>query len=235
MSLRIDVWSDVACPWCWVGKRRLEAALASFDDSEGNLDVVLRWRAFELDPSAPRLRDASVDYVERLARKYRTSPAEAQAMIDRMTRTGAEDGLDFRFERVRSGNTFDAHRLLCFAAGHGLQDALKERFFAGYFTEGEPIGEPAALAKMAESVGLDAAEVTRVLETDAFAAEVRDDEEEARAMGVSGVPFFVFGQRLAFSGAQPAEVIRQVLEKAHGESRASPAVEGAACTPDGCA
>lgn len=227
MSLRIEVWSDVACPWCWVGKRRLETALAAFE-SDGEIEV--RWRAFELDPSAPRLRDASVDYVARLARKYRTTPAEAQAMIDRMTQTGAADGLDFRFDRIRSGNTFDAHRLLCLAAEHGRQDALKERFFLGYFTEGEPIGEPAALAKMAESVGLDAAEVARVLETDAYAGEVREDEEEARAMGVSGVPFFVIGQRLAFSGAQPAEVIVQVLERARPE----PAPGGAACGPDGC-
>lgn len=214
MNLRIDVWSDVACPWCWVGKRRLEQALSQFEHGD-SVDVV--WRAFELDASAPRMRDEQPGYVERLARKYRTSVEQAQGMIDRMTAAGAEDGLTFRFDRIRSGNTFDAHRLLHFAKEHGVQNALKERFFTGYFSQGEPIGDPAALARMASEVGLDETRVVQVLETDTYADEVREDQAEARTNGVSGVPFFVVGNNVAFSGAQPADVLSIMLSKVWNE------------------
>src|SRR5262249_55167607 len=132
--LRIDIWSDIACPWCYIGKRRLEAALARFPRRD-DVDVV--WRAFELDPSAPRERDRSVSYAERLAKKYRCSVSEADVMIRRVADVAREDGLDFHFERIRPGNTFDAHRVLHFAAERGAQDAVKERFLRGYMTEGE--------------------------------------------------------------------------------------------------
>src|SRR5689334_7936255 len=144
-SLRVDVWSDIACPWCYVGKRRLEAALARLPGRE---DVEVVWRAFELDPSAPRVRDPAMSYAERLASKYRTSTARAEEMIRRMTETAAGDGLDFRFDRIRSGNTFDAHRVLHLALERGVQDAVKERFLRGYMTEGEPLGEPEALIRL---------------------------------------------------------------------------------------
>ncbi len=226
MRMRIDVWSDVACPWCWVGKRRLEQALAEIDEEP---EVV--WHAFELDPSAPRVRDPATSYVERLAKKYRTSVAQAQGMIDRMTTAGAEDGLTFRFDHIQSGNTFDAHRLLHLAHTEGKQNELKERFFEGYFEEGKAIGEPAALSEMAVDVGLDEAAVTRLLETDELSKEVRQDQAEARSLGVTGVPFFVFAKQIAFSGAQPKEVIAEVLAKARAQDVQ---VEGAACGPDGC-
>ncbi|HVY46749.1 MAG TPA: DsbA family oxidoreductase, partial [Minicystis sp.] len=178
--LRIDVWSDIACPWCYVGKRRLEAALARLDPPLA-VDVV--WRAFELDPSAPRVRAGEGTYAERLARKYGTSAAQAEAMIRRMVDAAAADGLDFRFDRIRPGNTFDAHRVLHLARERGAQDAVKERFLRAYFTEGEPIGEPEALVRLGASAGLDADEVAAVLASDAHAAEVHADEAEARELG----------------------------------------------------
>jgi predicted DsbA family dithiol-disulfide isomerase len=232
-KLRIDIWSDIACPWCYVGKRRLEAALAQFPE---RASVQIVWRAFELDPSAPRVLSKTVNYAERLAKKYGTSTTQAQGMIDRMTDVARADGLDFHFERIQPGNTFDAHRVLHFAAEHGKQDALKERFLRGYLTDGEPIGDPETLVRLAAEVGLDEEQVRATLASDSHAREVRADENEARANNISGVPFFVFDGRFAVSGAQPADLFLQALGKAWSELQAKPVVfdEGATCGPDGC-
>jgi predicted DsbA family dithiol-disulfide isomerase len=229
--LEVHVWSDIACPWCYVGKRRLEAAIARFP-SGGAVDVV--WRAFELDPSAPRVRDTSVSYAERLAKKYGTGVAEAKGMLQRMTDVAAGDGLDFHFERIRSGNTFDAHRVLHLAHDRGVQDAVKERFLRGYMTEGEPIGEPEVLVRLAGEAKLDPGEVRGVLAGDAYGSDVRADEEQARAAGISGVPFFVFAGRYAVSGAQSADVLLEALKQAWADKAESPIAEGAVCGPDGC-
>lgn len=137
-KLTIEVWSDIACPWCYVGKRRLEAALAQFPQRDA---IELVWRAFELDPSAPAVRDSDQPYAERLARKYGTQVPEAEAMIQRIVDTGAAEGLRLDFEAIRPGNTFNAHRLLHLAKKHGLQHALKERLLRAYFTEGQAIGD----------------------------------------------------------------------------------------------
>ena len=233
-KLRIDVWSDIACPWCYVGKRRLEAALANFPHREA---VEIVWRAFELDPSAPRERDAMVSYAARLSSKYGSSVAEAEGMILRMTEVAAADGLDFRFDRIRPGNTLDAHRVLHLAGERGKQDEVKERFLRGYMTEGERIGDPEVLARLAGEAGLDPEEVRAVLASDAHLKAVREDEDEARQLGISGVPFFVLGGKYAISGAQPAEVLLRALGRAWEEVAAAPVVyaEGDACGPDGCA
>jgi predicted DsbA family dithiol-disulfide isomerase len=235
-KLDVQIWSDIACPWCYVGKRRLEAALARFEHRDS---VHITWRAFELDPSAPRVRDAATSYAERLAAKYGRSVPEAQGMIDNMTRTAAADGLEFRFDRAQSGNTFDAHRMHHFAAARGLGDAAKERLLRAYMTEGEPIGEPEVLVRLAADIGLDPSEVRTMLASDAYTREVRDDELEARQLGIRGVPFFVFDGRYGVSGAQPADVLLGVLEKVWTELPDLPAVEtvaeGAVCGPDGCA
>ncbi|MBK9032674.1 MAG: DsbA family oxidoreductase [Myxococcales bacterium] len=237
-ALRIDVWSDLACPWCYIGKRRLEAALA-----QAPQEVELVWRSFELDPSAPAIRDDSQSYVERLAAKYRRSTAEAEAMIANITAVAAADGLDFRIDRVRGGNTFDAHRVLHLAAAHGHQGALKERLLRAYFTEGRALGDHATLVELAAEVGLDAEEVRAALAGDAHAAEVRADEGLARELGISGVPFFVMAGRLGVSGAQPAETLvhalaqaRQLAADGFDAGEADPADDAApACGPDGCA
>lgn len=209
--LRIDVWSDLACPWCYIGKRRLDAALAQAAPAGG---VEVTWRAFELDPTAPAVRDDGLTQAERLAAKYRRSAAEAEAMITNVTRIAAGDGLAFRIDRSKSGNTFDAHRVVKLAATHGHGTAAKERLFAAHFTEGQALGDRATLAALAAEVGLDAAEVTAMLASDRFAAEVRADQRLARELGISGVPFFVFDQRLAVSGAQPVEALVGALAQA---------------------
>lgn len=232
-KLRIDVWSDIACPWCHVGKRRLEAALARFPHRDA-VEVV--WRAFELDPSAPRERDPSVSYAERLARKYGASVPEAEAMIARMAEVARQDGLDFHFERIRPGNTFDAHRVLHLAAEHGVQDAVEERFLRGYLSEGEPIGDPETLVRLASEAGLDPQEVGATLASDAHAGEVRAEEDAARELGIGGVPFFVLGSRYAISGAQPADVFLRALLRAWSdlEAQPQPLEEAGVCGPEGC-
>ncbi len=232
-KLRVDVWSDIACPWCWVGKRHFEAALAQFAAKE---EVELVWHAFELDPSAPREVAPGTSYVDRLTKKY---GPQAGAMIDRMTKVGTLDGLEFRFDRARPANTFDAHRVLRFALDHGKQDALKERFFRAHFTEGESLGDHETLARLAGEVGLDVEAVRKVLADETHAADVRVEEQEAADIGIQGVPFFVVGRKYAVSGAQPAELLRRVLDTAWSElgPKALVAVDGDAdaCGPDGCA
>lgn len=233
-KLRVDVWSDIACPWCYVGKRRLEAALASFPHAD---DVEVVWRAFELDPSAPRERAEQGSYAERLAKKYGSSVREAEGMITRMTDVARSDGLDFRFDAIRPGNTFDAHRVLHLAGERGVQDAVKERFLLGYMTEGAPIGDPETLVRLAGEAGLDPEEVRAALAGDAYARDVRQDEDEATELGIRGVPFFVLGGTYAVSGAQPTEVLLGALERAWKDVVAAKpqlVAEGAVCGPDGC-
>jgi len=232
--LRIDVWSDIACPWCWIGKRKLEAALTEFAHGE---DVEVVWRAFELDPSAPRTLDnPGRSYAERLARKYGTSVEEGQKMIDRMTRVGTDNGVRMRFDRIHPGNTFDAHRLLHLARKKGLQEPLKERFFKAYLQDGEPIGEREALIRVASEVGIDANQAEAVLIGNDFKVQVRQDETKATALGIMGVPFFLFGKQYGISGAQPAEVLLQLLHKTWGEmlQEMKTVREGVKCGPTGC-
>lgn len=233
-KLTIDVWSDIACPWCYIGKRRLEAALARFPYRDG---VHVTWRAFELDPSAPPERDRKDSYAERLAKKYGSSVHDAEQKLRAMTDVARADGLSFRFDRVRSGNTFDAHRVLHLAAERGVQDAVKERFLLAYMTQGEPIGDPETLVRLAAEAGLDAAEVRAMLASDAHGRAVRDDEAEAERLGIRGVPFFVVGGRYAVSGAQPADVLLGGLTQAWTDLKSAPIpfAEGAACGPEGCA
>ncbi len=212
-TLAIDIWSDIACPWCWIGKRRLEAAIDSFEG-----DVTLVWRAFELDPSASTEAPEQVDYARRLAAKYRTTQDGAQAMIDRMVAVGRSVGLELRFDRLRPTNTFSAHRLLAWAARFGRQTDLKERLFAAYLFEGLAISEHDVLTELAEKAGLDSKGARAVLESDAHAEEVREDQGQATRLGISGVPFFVFDNRYAVSGAQPVEEVLTAMRQAVGEA-----------------
>ncbi len=229
--MHIEIWSDIACPWCYVGKRRFEAALAAFEHRD---EVRVTWRSFELDPGAPAERPG--DHTEHLASKYGTSVAQAQAMHDRMTETAAQEGLAFRFDLVRSGSTFDAHRLTHLAAAHGRQDAMEERLFRAYLTEGELVADPETLTRLGVEAGLPEDEVRDVVATQRFADEVRGDERTAASLGISAVPFFVADRALGASGAQPAEVLLSFLQEAWERSR--PAIPvmatGEACGPDGC-
>ncbi len=236
-QLSVEVWSDVACPWCYVGKRRLERALFAFPHADR---VQVRYRAFQLDPSAPALDDGSRSQAERLAQKYGTTRAQAQSMIDRLVQVAAQEGLAMNFEILRSGNTFDAHRLLQLARARGLGAELKERFLKGYFCEGARLGVHEDLLRLASEVGLEPDEVQGVLASDLYAREVRADLEQARSHGISGVPFFVIG-RYGVSGAQPAELLGEALSKAWdeaddaaGDPREEGVSEGAVCGADGC-
>ena len=229
--MRIDIWSDIACPWCAVGKANLDAALAEFPHP---VEVV--WRSFELDPGAREMRGA--DYAHLLARKYGTSDAGGQAMIDRMVTTAREAGVTLDFTAIQPGNTFDAHRVVHLGAARRIQGAVKERFLRGYLAEGAAIGEHEVITRLAVEAGLDEAEVREVLAGGAFAEDVRADEQQAMELGCSGVPFFVMGGRVAVPGAQPPATLLRALEKAW-ELSAPMVLDGlddeAACGPDGCA
>ena len=210
--LRVEIWSDIACPWCYVGKRRFEAALASFEHRD---QVQVTWRSFELDPSAPLEREG--DGATRLAEKYGTTRERALEMHRHMTEVAAGDGLEFRFDIARGGNTFDAHRLLHLAAERGVQDALKERLMRAYLTEGELIGDHAVLLRLAREAGIPEQEALDVLDSERFADEVRADERTAASLGISAVPFFVVDRAFGASGAQPPEVLLDLLRRASAE------------------
>jgi len=241
--VKVEIWSDVVCPWCYIGKRRFEAALGRFDHRDG-VEVV--WKAFELDPgavsaSAPRSDEAG-GHAERLARKYGIDVAAAQQMLDSMTTAAAAEGLEFHFERAVRANTVDAHQVIHFAGLRGVQDAVKERLLLAYFTDGEAVGDQETLARLAGEAGLDEAEVRAALDAQTYAGAVRRDEREAAQLGISGVPFFVIDRKYGISGAQPPEVLLQALERAWADSHALLALTtiGAAggdatvCGPDGC-
>jgi predicted DsbA family dithiol-disulfide isomerase len=232
-ELRIDVWSDIACPWCAVGKRRLEHALKEFPHAD---DVNVVWRAFELDPAAPKERDPSVSHAERIARKYGMTVEQARLSSDRLRDIGRAEGILFDFEHIRSGNTFDAHRLIHLGREKGLQGAVKERFMKAYFGEAALMSDHATLVRLAAEAGLDEREATDVLSSDLYAREVRADEAQAHELGINGVPCFVFDERFAVSGAQSPQVMLSALHHAWSErDRLSAELdEGAVCEPDGC-
>ncbi|CCG03667.1 Dithiol-disulfide isomerase involved in polyketide biosynthesis [Blastococcus saxobsidens DD2] len=235
--VKVEIWSDVVCPWCHIGKRRLGAALARFPHRD---QVEVEWKAFELDPGARSAAAgdgvSATGYAERLARKYGTSVAGAQQMTDHMTQQAAAEGLDFRFDRAVRANTFDAHQVIHLAAERGVQDAVKERLLTAYFSEGEAVGDRETLVRLAADAGLYADEVRAALEDQRYAGAVRGDEAEAAALGISGVPFFVVDRKYGVNGAQSADALLQVLERAWSERSPliSVASDGAVCGPDGC-
>ena len=214
-----------------MGKRNLDNAVAQL---EHETEIV--WRAFELDPSAPKERAPGGDNLGRLAAKYGTSHARAQEMIDQMTARGAQCGLSFRFDRLRPANTFDAHRLLHFAGERGLQHALKERLMEAYFRDGRLVSDHAILAELAGEVGLPADEAAAWLATENGAREVRTEEATAHKVGITGVPFFVLAGRYAVQGAQPADALLEAMRQAWDETvDTSPSDRaGEVCGPDGC-
>ncbi|AWN22752.1 disulfide bond formation protein DsbA [Deinococcus irradiatisoli] len=210
--LQVDIWSDIACPWCYIGKRRFEQALAQFPNRD-QVDVV--WHSFELDPSAPQRDEMAMR--ERLAAKYGRSSAEAQAMLDQMTQTAAGEGLEYHFEKAQPSNTFQAHQLLHLAAEHGVQDALKERFLSAYLREGQHLGDTDTLVALAAEVGLSPDEARHALEQQTYAQAVRQDEAQAQAYGIQGVPFFVLGGKYGVSGAQAPETLLGALKQVWSE------------------
>jgi predicted DsbA family dithiol-disulfide isomerase len=231
-DVKVEIWSDVVCPWCAIGKRRFDEALAGFAHRD---EVEVSFHSFELDPDAPPAQEG--DLADHLAAKYGVSRERAEEMHRQMTETALADGWEFHFERARRGNTFDAHRLLHLAADRGVQEAVKERLFRGYFTEGEAIADHATLVRLVAEAGLDADEAAAVLASDRYADAVRADQRQAQAYGITAVPFFVVDRKYGVAGAQPADALREVLETAWAESHPgrvlTPAGGDAAACADG--
>ena len=232
----VEIWSDIVCPWCYIGKRRFETALAEFEHAD---EVEVRWRSFELDPHAPFRRSGNM--AEHLAGKYGMSVEEAAGRLESMDRMAAAEGLGYDLARTQGGNTFAAHRLLHLAYEHGSDTgaAMKEALLKAYFVDLQAISEPDVLIDVAAGVGLDPDEVSELLESDRFAGEVRRDEAEAAALGCTGVPFFVFDRAFAVPGAQDADTFLATLRRAW--ERSHPTIEtivpgaGPVCTDDSCA
>ena len=228
--MHVEIWSDIACPWCFIGKRRFETALAQYEHAD---EVAVTWRSFELDPSAPAERPE--DAAAHLAAKYGTSRERALEMFAQMTEVAAGEGLDFHFEKLRGGSSFDAHRVIHLAAAHSLQDTVKERLLSAYLEQGALLSDHALLTRVAVEAGLPEDEVREVLATDRYAQDVRDDERTASQLGISAVPFFVVDRRIAASGAQAPEVFLELLRRARPPEPALDVVSGGeACSPDGC-
>lgn len=206
--MRVDIWSDVVCPFCYIGKKRLEAAA-----EQAGLELEVHWHSYELDPEAPVRQEVSNS--ERLAQKYGRTLTEVEEMQRNIAAMAAEEGIQFNWENANSGNTFNAHRIIHLAQSKGLGSEAKEAFFYSYMTQGLAIGERETLEDVAARIGLNPVEVDDVLNSDEFADFVKFDEEVARdQLKVTGVPFFVFDQRIALAGAQPREVFLQVMKKA---------------------
>jgi predicted DsbA family dithiol-disulfide isomerase len=211
--MRIDIWSDLVCPWCYIGKRRFETALAVFDHRD---EVVVVHRAFQLDPAMPKgqlFRHRDV-----LSRKYGMNDSQVSAAQARLEDLAAGEGLEYHLADSRTGNTLDAHRLVHLAGEQGNQDAVIERFFRAHFTEGRSLFDDDSLAMLAEEAGLKGAR--EVLDSNRYAENVVADHQEANALGASGVPFFVIDDRYGVSGAQAAEVFVDALARAWADATA---------------
>ena len=211
-AMTIEIWSDVVCPFCYIGKRELERALAQFEHAE---QVQVTWRSFELDPDAPARSEH--DMYGMLVAKYGGTREDAKARVDGVVQRAKTVGLDYQMDQAVIGSSFDAHRLLQLAKTKGLGDAMKERLFKAYFTEGAHLADTPTLIRLGSEVGLDGAEVAQMLSTSAFTDAVRNDEQDARRVGVRGVPFFVVDGKYSVSGAQPSDVFLGALRHAWGE------------------
>ncbi|GHE97337.1 DSBA oxidoreductase [Amycolatopsis deserti] len=210
--MQVEIWSDVVCPWCYLGKRRFESAVAAFEHRD---QVEVTFRSFELDPGAPREPQPKAPLI---AAKYGISEAEFAANEERLTRLAAAEGLEYHLDGGVIGNTFDAHRVLQLARERGRQEVVAERLFRAYFTEQRSVFDEDSLVELAAESGLDGDEVRRVLKDGTYAEEVRADIDEARALGANGVPFFVFDRRYGVSGAQSTETFAAALDKAYQDA-----------------
>lgn len=207
--MKVEIWSDVACPFCYIGKRSFEDALARFEHRD---EVDVAWRSFQLDPTMPPSVEGGLNAL--LAKKYGRSLEEARGMNERVTGMAADVGLTYDLDRALPGNTLDAHRLLHHARARGRESELLERLLRAYFAEGELLSDHPTLVRLATDAGLDPDEAAQALASGAFADEVRAEGDEAHDLGLGGVPAFVFDRRLLVSGAQPADALLQALGQA---------------------
>ncbi len=232
--MKIEIWSDIACPFCYIGKRRFETALGQFAHRD-TVEVI--WRSFQLDPEAQHVPGKTI--YDHLAERKGWSPAQARETSAHVTDMARGEGLHYDFDHLVPANTFDAHRLTHLAAQHGLQDKAEEHLFTAYFIEGKNIADPAVLVQLGTEIGLDASTVSQMLASEEGSAEVQADIAEAQALGIRGVPFFVFNRQYAVSGAQPSAGFLQALQQAWAAwEKENPAAvaqvaNGEVCLPDG--
>ena len=234
-TLKIQIWSDVMCPYCYIGKRRIEGAIEQF----GHKDAIeIEWKSFQLDASFRASPDDNI--YDHLAEKYRKDRDWAVEMVDNMTENAKNSGLDFQLGKAVLANSYKAHRLLHLAKKHSLGDELKELLFKAYMTEGKNVDDNETLIALGEAVGMNKELVEGVLNSDAYGQEVKSDIAMAQQIGVQGVPFFVFDNKYAVSGAQHVETFVKTLEKVWEEGSFGPQLtilnvnEGDSCGVDGC-
>ena len=217
-GIKIDVWSNVACPWCYIGKRNLESGMSAYEQRPDALPVEVEFHSFELDPNSPV--DFEGSQLEYLAQAKGIGLERAAEMLTRVSDVAAAVGLRYDFDAVKHTRTVKAHQLLHYAKAHGVQREAKERLLRAYFVEGRHVGRDEDLADLAAELGLDRDDVLRSLREDEFLANVRADQAQAAAYGISGVPFFVIDRKYGLSGAQPSEAFAQALAQVTDEHRA---------------
>ncbi|NSL86749.1 DsbA family oxidoreductase [Chitinophaga sp. Mgbs1] len=232
--MKVEIWSDIMCPFCYIGKRKFEAALEQFPEKDS---IQVEWKSFQLNAGLKQEPGRDIyDYLASIKGESREWAAQALAQ---MTGMAKESGLDFHFEKAVVANSFDAHRLIQFAKQHQLGDAAEEQLFAAYFTEGKDVSNHETLADIGAAIGLNRDAVVAMLRSDDFSGTVNTDGLEAQQLGARGVPFFVMDRKLGVAGAQPVEVFTQALTQAFGEwKKAQPLttlenIEGPVCSPDG--
>ncbi|OAB41773.1 hypothetical protein PGLA_15830 [Paenibacillus glacialis] len=228
--MKVEFWSDIVCPWCYIGKRRFEKALSQFEHGK---EVEVIWRSFELDPSTPR---ESGDLVAALSKKMGRSADEVKQMMAQITNLAAQDGLEYRFDLTKNENTFDAHRLIHFASDQGLVEKINEHLYRAYFTEGVTVSDNEALVQVAVKAGLDENATREMLASDKYSEDVRSDESRAHSLKVSGVPFVLANEKYAISGAQSTEVFLDALRQAWNDAHPITVVGGAgnSCDDGNC-
>jgi predicted DsbA family dithiol-disulfide isomerase len=233
-KMKVEVWSDIMCPFCYIGKRNYESALNKF---EGRDDIEIEWRSFQLDPTIPKHSPVKENVYQYLAHKKGISYEQSAKMHERVIQMAKDAGLDYRFDKAIVANSFDAHRMIQLAKEKGLGDAAEERLFRAYFTEGKDFGDHETLISIGKEIGLPEEEIKSALVSEIYAEKVEQDIQEATEIGVQGVPFFVFDRKYAVSGAQPPEHFLQALNQSFGEwEKDNPATtlveeEGAVCKP----
>ncbi|WP_053826555.1 DsbA family oxidoreductase [Lascolabacillus massiliensis] len=232
--MKIEIWSDVMCPFCYIGKRNFETALEQFSNKNG---IEVEWKSFQLDPSLPEVQDSN--YTDYLMVSKGLGRPQVEGMLNNVTQMAKGVGLEYDFDRAVMVNSFKAHRVLQLAKMRGLGDAAEERLFRAFFTEGRNIADDDTLLELGKEAGLNETEIRSSLSDERYSDMVRQDIQEARAIGVTGVPFFVFNRKYAVSGAQPPQAFLQTLEKAYEEWReANPEIKievtkGQSCSIDG--
>jgi predicted DsbA family dithiol-disulfide isomerase len=233
-KMEVEIWSDIMCPWCYIGKRRFEKALEQFD---GAAEIQLNWKSFQLNPQMKTMPDKNI--IEYLSEIKGWSITQSQEMHQHVTSVAKESGLIYDFEKAVVANSFDAHRLIQLAKTKGLGDQAEEHLFRSYFTEGKNIADHGILVQIGKEIGLDAEETQQMLENNEYAEAVQQNIYEAQQVGVRGVPFFVFNSKYAVSGAQTSEVFLQAIQQSFAEwkesktSKLTTLTTGESCTTDG--